>query len=168
MDTNNNINKNNKAFRKWYSISEIEKMVQNGEIKLSRTTLWRARKNGGIYIRDNDPKFTKQQFCNKDLDWNYIKKTVVAYSYIYPQNIRDDIIGDTLIRLVEISNNIRNHPSAIKRVVYITMRNIASNYFYNNQKKRDLEENQEFLYNYELMMTDRDSGLGLEDKINLE
>jgi len=162
-----NINKNNKAFRKWYSLQEIEEMVKNGEVKLSRTTLWRARKKGGAYIRENDQKFTTTQACNQDLDWGYIKQKVEAYSYIYPQNIRDDIIGDTLIRLVEISNNIRNHPSAIKRVVYITMKNIASNYFHNQKKRINDEENQEFLYNYELMMADRDSGLGLEDKINL-
>ena len=163
-----NINKNNKAFRRWYSISEIETMVQNGELKLSRTTLWRARKNGGAYIRENDKKFTNSQTCNQDLDWNYIKKTVVAYSYIYPQNIRDDIIGDTLIRLVEISNNIRNHPSAIKRVVYLTMKNIASNYFYNIKKQlNNDEENQDFLYNYELMMVNKEE-YNIEDKINLE
>jgi len=165
MDTNNNINKN-KTFRKWYSISEIETMVQNGEVKLSRTTLWRARKNGGLYIRENDQKFTTTQACNQDLDWGYIKQKVEAYSYIYPQNIRDELIGETLLRLVEISNKIRNNQSPINKVIYLTMRNIASNFYH--QSKKDLEENQEFLYNYELMMADKDSGLGLEDKINLE
>ena len=161
-----NINKN-KTFRKWYSVSEIETMIKNGEVKLSRTTLWRARKKGGTYIRENDQKFTTTQACNQSLDWNYIKKTVTAYSYIYPKNIRDDIIGDTLIRLVEISNNVRNHPSAIKRVVYLTMKNIANNYFH-NQKKRIDEENQDFLYNYELMMCNDNQDIGDKININLE
>jgi len=166
MDTNNNINKN-KTFRKWYSISEIETMVQNGEVKLSRTTLWRARKNGGAYIRENDSsKFvTPSQSCNKNLDWGYIKQVVEAYSYIYPSYFRDELMGETLLRLVEISNNIRNHPSAIKRVVYLTMKNIASNHFHNQKKRIDDEENQDFLYNYELtLMPDK---IEMEDKINI-